>query len=288
MRHVTLRGGLEVPIIGQGTWRMGESRAAAADEAKALNAGIDAGMTLVDTAEMYGEGRTETLLGDTLSARRDEIILVSKAYPQNASRKRLPAACEASLKRLRTDRLDLYLLHWQGSVPIGETVEAMEALKAAGKIRFWGVSNFDKAAMEELFAAGGDGCATNQVLYNVTRRGPDYDLVPWLDAHDMPLMAYSPVEQGRLPEGGALAAVGARRGVSAFQVALAWAVRAGAFAIPKAGTLEHVLENAAASDIALSADDLVAIDAEFKPPGRKTSLAMLLSRTVCSERCQRV
>lgn len=275
MRQFSLPGGLCVPALGQGTWRMGEDSSQAAAEADALAAGIDAGLTLIDTAEMYGSGRTETFLGQALAGLRDRIFLVSKAYPQNAGRKSLPAACEGSLKRLKTDRLDLYLLHWPGSVPIAETVEAMEALKASGKIRAWGVSNFDLDDMEELLAAGGTACATNQVLYNVTRRGPEHSLIPWMQSKKMPLMAYSPVEQGRLPKGGALAEVAARHGVSSFQIALAWSIRDGVFAIPKAGTLAHVHENAAAADIVLSAEDLATIDASFKPPRAKTSLAML-------------
>ena len=278
MRTIDLPGGLRVPVIGQGTWNMGEDSARAADETRALAVGIDAGMTLIDTAEMYGEGRTESFLGKALAGRRDEIVLVSKAYPQNASRKRLPLACDGSLKRLKTDRLDLYLLHWPGSTPIGETVEAMEALKASGKIRAWGVSNFDVAGLKEMLAAGGAGCATNQVLYNVTRRGPDFDLAPWLATHRIPLMAYSPVEQGRLPTGGALAHVAARHGVSPFQIALAWTIRGGAFAIPKAATLAHVRENSAAADLVLSPSDLSEIDQDFQPPGRKTSLRCFETR----------
>lgn len=279
MRQISLPGGLDVPVLGQGTWRMGEESSRAKDEAAALVAGIEAGLTLIDTAEMYGSGRTESFLGHALAGRRDEIFLVSKACPQNAGRKSLPAACEGSLERLKTDRLDLYLLHWPGQVPIAETVEAMEALKKSGKIRAWGVSNFDVDDMDELFAAGGIACATNQVLYNVTRRGPEHSLAPWMRSKTMPLMAYSPVEQGRLLQDGmkadALAEVAERHGVSPFQIALAWSIRDGAFAIPKAGTLAHVYENAAAAEIMLSADDLAAIDAGFTPPARKTSLAML-------------
>ena len=275
MRQVAMGGGVSVPILGQGTWQMGEDRARAKDEAAALLAGIDAGMSLIDTAEMYGEGATERFLGDVLAKRRDELVLVSKAYPRNASRARLPVACDDSLRRLRTDHLDVYLLHWPGSVPIGETVEAMEALVAAGKIRAWGVSNFDVAAMEELVAAGGTACVTNQVLYNVTRRGPEFDLVPWLAKASMALIAYSPVEQGRLPEGGALAKVAATRGVTPYQVALAWAMRDGAIAIPKAASPAHVRDNRAAADLSLSAEDLAVLDAAFAPPTRRRALDML-------------
>ena len=275
MRQVAMGHGLSVPILGQGTWRIGEDRARAKDEAAALLAGVDAGMTLIDTAEMYGEGATERFLGDVLAHRRDGIVLVSKAYPRNASRTRLRSACDNSLKRLRTDHLDVYLLHWPGDVPIAETVEAMEALVAAGKIRAWGVSNFDVDAMEDLVAAGGTSCVTNQVLYNVTRRGPEFDLVPWLAGRRMALIAYSPVEQGRLPNGGALARVAATRGVTPTQVALAWAMRDGAIAIPKAGRMSHVRDNRAAADLTLSAEDLAALDAAFAPPRRRQPLEML-------------
>ena len=275
MRQVAMGHGLSVPILGQGTWRMGEDRAQAKDEAAALLAGIDAGMSLIDTAEMYGEGATERFLGDVLATCRDDIVLVSKAYPRNASRARLQGACDDSLRRLRTDHLDVYLLHWPGSVPIGETVEAMETLVAAGKIRAWGVSNFDVDAMEDLVAAGGRSCVTNQVLYNVTRRGPEFDLVPWLAKASMALMAYSPVEQGRLPHGGALASVAATHGVTPYQVALAWAMRDGAIAIPKAASLAHVRDNRAAADLSLSVEDHAVLDAAFAPPTRRRPLDML-------------
>ena len=275
MRQVTFPDGRSVPALGQGTWRMGEDPRRAADETRAILAGLDAGMSFVDTAEMYGDGDTETWLGGTLAGRRDEVFLVSKAVPRNASRDRLTRACEASLKRLRTDRLDLYLLHWPGSVPLAETVDAMEALKAAGKIGAWGVSNFDVDDMEALLAAGGEGCAVDQVLYNVTRRGPEHDLVPWLGARGIPLMAYSPVEQGRLPARGALSDVAARRSVTPYQVALAWTMRDGALSIPKAASLAHIKDNRAAADLTLDAADLAAIDAAFPPPKRKKALEMI-------------
>ncbi len=275
MRHIEMREGLSVPVLGQGTWRMGEDRARTREEAAALHAGIEAGMTLIDTAEMYGDGATEAFLGEVLAGCRDALFLVSKAVPQNASRKRLAAACEGSLKRLRTDRLDLYLLHWPGSVPLAETAEAMEALVAAGKIRAWGVSNFDTGMMEDLLEAGGRTCATNQVLYNVTRRGPEFDLAPWLKRHGMPLMAYSPIEQGRLPHGGALARVAAAHGTTPAVVALAWAIRDGAFAIPKAGSVAHARESAEAAGLALTPGDLSMLDQAFTPPTRRQPLAML-------------
>lgn len=276
MKQVTFPDGRGVPALGQGTWRMGEDARRAEQETRALRLGLDLGMTLVDTAEMYGhDGSTETWLGGALAGRRDGVFLVSKAVPRNAGRERLQRACEASLKRLRTDHLDLYLLHWPGSVPLAETVAGMEALVAAGKIRAWGVSNFDTDDMEDLVAAGGTGCACNQVLYNVARRGPDFDLAPWLAERAMPLMAYSPVEQGRLPSGGALAAIAAKHGSSATQVALAWTMRDGALSIPKSADAEHVRENRAAADLALTADDLAAIDAAFPPPRVKKVLEML-------------
>ena len=275
MRQVTMPDGTAYPVLGQGTWRMGEDRSRSREEQAALLAGLDLGMTLVYTAEMYGDGATEPFLGSALAGRRGEVILVSKAYPQNASRRRLPDACEASLRRLKTDYLDLYLLHWPGNVPLGETIEAMTALQRAGKIRAWGVSNFDVEDMEMLARAGGEACATNQVLYNVTRRGPDFDLAPWMAARAMPLMAYSPVEQGRLPSGGALQSIAARYRATPMQVALAWTIRAGAFAIPKAATLAHIKENHAAADLVLSDEDLAAIDAEYRPVRRKQALAML-------------
>ena len=233
-------------------------------------------MTLIDTAEMYGDGATESFLGEALRGLRDRVQLVSKAYPQNAGRGRLERACEASLRRLRTDRLDLYLLHWRGGVPLAETIEGMEALVVAGKIRAWGVSNFDAADMQELQRAGGSGCAANQVLYNVTRRGPEFDLLSALGAQDVLATAYSPVEQGRLPAAGALAEVAARHGCSAYQVALAWTSRLpGVVSIPKAATEAHVRENRAAADLELTAEDLATLDAEFPAPRRKVRLAML-------------
>ncbi|MEG3165334.1 aldo/keto reductase [Sphingomonas sp. PB2P19] len=275
MKTVTFPGGETVPALGQGSWMMGEQPARRQAEIAALRAGVEAGMTLIDTAEMYGDGASETLIGEALGAVRDDIFLVSKAYPQNASRARLAAACEASLKRLGTDRLDLYLLHWRGSVPLAETVEAMEALKRAGKIRHWGVSNLDTDDMTELVAAGGGGCATDQILYNLSRRGPEHDLLPWLAVRQLPVMAYSPVEQGRLVSHPALARVAKAIGATPAQVALAWVMqRDDVIAIPKAGTVEHVHENRAAADLVLSESDLAALDAAFPRP-RRGPLEML-------------
>lgn len=276
MRTLNLPGLGPVPLIGQGTWRMGEAADRRTAEAKALRTGVELGLTVIDTAEMYGDGSTESFLGEALAGLRDQVVLVSKAYPQNSGRGRLGRACEASLKRLRTDRLDLYLLHWRGSVPLAETVEGLETLKRAGKIRAWGVSNLDLRDMDELAAAGGDGCATDQVLYNVTRRGPEFDLLPALAGRDVSAMAYSPVEQGRLPNGGALQAVADSHGVTAYQVALAWVVRgANVLAIPKAADAGHVRQNREALDLVLTTEDIAEIDAEFPPPNRPTRLQML-------------
>jgi diketogulonate reductase-like aldo/keto reductase len=267
MKTVMLPNGETVPALGQGTWMMGERPDTRDAEIAALRAGVECGMTLIDTAEMYGDGASETLVAEALSDVRDRIFLVSKSYPQNASRKRLHLACEASLKRLNTDRLDLYLLHWRGSVPLAETVEAMEALKATGKIRHWGVSNLDTADMDELVAAGGSACATDQILFNLSRRGPEHDLLPWLRRAKMPAMAYSPVEQGRLVSNPTLVRIAAKIGVTPAQLALAWVLnREGVIVIPKAGTVAHVHENRRAADIALSTEDLAALDAAFPLP----------------------
>ena len=276
MREVALPGGRRVPALGQGTWRMGEDASRRRAETEALRTGVELGMTVIDTAEMYGDGATERFLGEALHGLRDEVFLVSKAYPQNAGRGRLERACEASLKRMRTDRLDLYLLHWRGAAPFAETVEGMEALRAAGKIGAWGVSNLDADDMDELVRAGGGTCATDQVLYNVARRGPEFDLLPALEARGVPATAYSPVEQGRLPPGGALQAVADRHGATAAQAALAWVLRRpDVIAIPKAADVAHVRENRRAADLALTPEDLAEIDAQFPPPTRKTPLAML-------------
>jgi diketogulonate reductase-like aldo/keto reductase len=266
-----------VPSLGQGTWKMAEQASLRAQEIAALRLGIELGMTVIDTAEMYGEGRTEELVGEALSGGlRERVFLVSKAYPHNAGRKSLPEACERSLRRLRTDRLDLYLLHWRGSVPLAETVEAFEALRRQGKIRHWGVSNFDVDDLEELISAGGERCATNQVLYNFARRGPEFELLPFMEERHMPVMAYSPVEQGRVPRSGALADVAKAHGASVAQIALAFLLRRkDAMVIPKASRAEHVRENRAALDVVLSRDELAAIDKAYPPPRRKSPLDML-------------
>ena len=276
MKTVTLPGGEKVPALGQGTWYMGEQPARKADEIAALRLGIDLGAPLVDTAEMYGDGQTESLVGEALEGFRDRVFLVSKVYPHNASRRGVVEACERSLRRLRTDRIDLYLLHWRGSHPFEDTIAGFEALQAAGKIRHWGVSNLDTDDMEELLEAGGRACAANQVLYNPGRRGPEFDLFPALRQQGIPVMAYSPIEQARLPRGGALGKVAAKHGVDPYQVALAWVMRAGdVIAIPKASRPEHVRANVESAALRLDADDLAAIDADFPPPRRKRPLDML-------------
>lgn len=274
---VVLPSGETIPKLGLGTWEMGERPARRADEIAALREGIELGMTLVDTAEMYGDGATEELVGDALAGLRDDVFLVSKVYPHHASRRGVVAACDASLKRLRTDRVDLYLLHWRGSVPLEETVAGFDALQRAGKIRHWGVSNFDTADMAELVdEAGGGACATNQILYNIARRGPEFDLLPWLADHRIPAMAYSPVDHGRLPKRSPLDEIARLRGVSVTRVALAWVLaQPGVFAIPKASRIEHVRDNRAALDFVLSNDERAQLDAYFRPPRSKRALEML-------------
>jgi diketogulonate reductase-like aldo/keto reductase len=276
IRTVRLRDGFAVPCLGQGTWRMGEAHSRRAEEIAAIRRGVELGLTLIDTAEMYADGGAEDVLGEALQGLRDKTFLVSKVYPQNAGGARLRKACENSLERLATDRIDLYLLHWRGNVPLAETVEGMTALRRAGKIRYWGVSNFDVDDLEELDAAGGADCATNQVLYNLLRRGPEFDLLPAMAAHAMPAMAYSPIEQGRLPKSGPLVDIARRVGTTTHQLALAWALRRpDVIAIPKAATIEHVNANRAALDVRLDEETLASLDEAFPPPRRKTPLAMI-------------
>ena len=272
MRYVKLPSGRLMPVLGQGTWRMGEARSRRAAELAALRRGLELGLTLIDTAEMYGEGGAERLVGAAIEGRRDQVFLVSKVYPHNASRDGVQRACERSLKRLGTDRLDLYLLHWPGEVPLAETVAGFAALKAAGKILDWGVSNFDLGEMAEL----PKGCATDQVLYNLARRGIEHDLLPWCRRRRMPVMAYTPLEPERLARNKALAAIAAEAGVPPLTLALAWVIRQpGVVAIPKASSLEHVRANRAALGLKLTADLRAALDRAFPPPKRREPLAML-------------
>ena len=273
--RVRLPDGTEIPALGQGTWHMGENAASAAAETAALRAGIAAGLTLIDTAEMYGDGGAERVVAAAIAGQRDAVFLVSKVYPHNASAAGVARAAAASLKGLRTDRIDLYLLHWRGAHPLAETVAAFEKLRAQGAIRYWGVSNFDVSDLQEL--PDGAACATNQVLYNPDRRGIEFDLLPFCRARAMPVMAYSPLGQaGRLLRSKALTAVAARHGVTAAQVAIAWSLRDGAtISIPKASQPAHVAENAAAAGLLLTAADLAEIDAAHPPPARKQGLGML-------------
>jgi diketogulonate reductase-like aldo/keto reductase len=277
MKTVTLPGGERVPALGQGTWNMGDHRASRAEEIAALQLGLDLGLKLIDTAEMYGEGLSEQLIAEAIAGRRDEAFLVSKVYPHNASRKGVAAACERSLKRLGTDRLDLYLLHWRGSTAFTETIEAFEALKKAGKIRYFGVSNLDFDDMQEFVAApGGSAVATNQLLYNLTRRGIEWDLLPWLHEHGIPVMAYSPIEQARLLRNSRLVKFAESHGMSPAQVALAWLLASGdVIAIPKTGHRERVRENFGALDRPLAPEQLAELDLLFPPPRKAQPLEML-------------
>jgi diketogulonate reductase-like aldo/keto reductase len=277
IRTQVFRDGWSVPVLGQGTWFMGESAQHAADEIRALQAGIDAGLTLIDTAEMYADGRAEEIVGRAIRGRRDDVALVSKVLPGNATRRGVARACEGSLRRLGTDRIDLYLLHWRGPHPLAETVEALERLVDEGKIGRWGVSNFDTDDMQELAGLpGGDAVQANQVLYNLGRRGIEFDLLPWCRARTIPIMAYSPIEQGRLLRDPALGRVAARHGVTPAAAALAWVLREpGVIAIPKTASLEHLKQNLACLDVALAAQDLAELDQAFAPPRRKRALEML-------------
>ncbi len=255
---------------------MGESGRERPAEVAALKLGLELGMTLIDTAEMYGEGGAEEVMADAIAGRRDEVFLVSKVYPHNASRTKLPRALEASLKRLRVERIDLYLLHWRGSVPLAETVEAMERARDAGRIARWGVSNLDVDDLEELGPALA-GCATDQVLWNLEARGVEYDLLPFCAGRGMPVMAYSPVGQGgALLRHRTLVAIAARHGASPAAVALAFVLaRPGVIAIPKASDAAHLRENAKARELALTPEDMAELDAAFPPPRRKRPLEML-------------
>jgi diketogulonate reductase-like aldo/keto reductase len=270
-------GDREIPTLGQGTWFMGEDRDERAREVRSLQLGLELGMTLIDTAEMYGEGGAEEVVGEALRGRRDSCFLVSKVYPQNAGRRSAVEACERSLKRLWTDHLDLYLLHWRGQIPLAETVQAFEHLQRQGKIRRWGVSNLDMDDMEELFSiSGGEACATDQVLYNLTRRGIEWDLLPWCRRNGIPVMAYSPIEQGRIPARGILQSIADRHDATPFQVALTWVLaQDGVVAIPKASDPDHVRANRAAADLDLTPEDLAALDKEFPPPKGPRALEML-------------
>ncbi len=274
---VALPSGAKMPAYGLGTWRMGETARTRTNEVAAVRHGIARGITLIDTAEMYGDGEAESIVADAVGSQRDGLFIVSKVLPHNSSRRGTISACERSLKRLKTERIDLYLLHWRGAAPLSETVAAFAELKAAGKILDWGVSNFDLDDMQALAETdGGDGCATNQVLYNLTRRGIEYDLMPFCRKRRIPIMAYSPIEQGRMLNRPALREVAKRHDATPAQVALAWLMRQdGVVTIPKATNLAHVDENLGALKLKLTPDDLKTLDAKFPAPTKAKPLDML-------------
>jgi diketogulonate reductase-like aldo/keto reductase len=277
VRSMSLRSGEKIAALGQGTWHFGENPARWTQEVASLRLGIDLGMTVIDTAEMYGNGAAETLVGEAITGRRSEVFLVDKVLPHHASRAGTVRACEASLVRLGVDYIDLYLLHWRGRIPLAETIEGFAELKQNGMIRHWGVSNFDIDDMIELWGVpGGDEVQANQILYNLARRGPEYALLPWLAQHRITPMAYSPIEQGRLLEHPALQPITLQHNATPAQIALAWVLQHdGVNAIPRAGTPLHVRQNAAARDIELTRDDLHALDRAFPPPTRPHPLEVL-------------
>ena len=277
MKTVALPCGERVPAFGQGTWNMGDDRAKRSEEIAALRLGLDCGLTLVDTAEMYGDGRSEQLVAEAIAGRRDEVFLVSKVLPNHATRRGTRAACEQSLARLKTDRIDLYLLHWRGNVPLAESLEALQALHSAGKIRHYGVSNLDLADMTALWKlSGGKAVATNQLLYNLTRRGIEWDLLPWLRERRVPLMAYSPLEQARLTDHPKLAAFSKRNGLTPAQAALAWLLaKDDVIVIPKCGNRARLTENLGALEHPPSAAQLAELDRLFPPPSGPRPLEML-------------
>jgi diketogulonate reductase-like aldo/keto reductase len=274
--RTTFPDGTSVPTLGQGTWHMGERRDAHAGEVESLKIGLDLGLTLIDTAEMYADGGAERVVADAIAGRRDDAFIVSKVLPSNARRDATIRACEASLKRLQTDIIDLYLLHWRGGVPLAETIEAFDRLRADGKIRAWGVSNFDVGDMEEVEALSPGQAATNQVLYNLARRGIEYDLVPWSQSKAMPIMAYSPLDEGRLLGHPVLTRIAQHHDATAAQIALAFVIATpGVVAIPKTGKPERIRENLAAAAIRLTEDDRHQLDEAFPPPARKQPLEMI-------------
>jgi diketogulonate reductase-like aldo/keto reductase len=272
-----LPSGEKIAALGQGTWHFAESPGRRPDEVASIRLGIDLGMTVIDTAEMYGDGAAEALVGEAIVGRRSEVFLIDKVLPHHATRVGSVRACEASLGRLGVDYVDLYLLHWRGRIPLVETIEGFAQLKLDGMIRHWGVSNFDTDDMIELLGVpGGDEVQANQILYNLTRRGPEYALLPWLAQHGIPTMAYSPIEQGRLLDHPALPSIAQRHNATPAQVALAWALgHDGVNAIPRAGTPSHVRQSAAALDIELTREDLHALDRAFPPPTRPRKLEVL-------------
>lgn len=276
MPHVSLPSGASMPALGQGTWRLGEQRSDRAKEVAALKLGIERGLTLIDTAEMYAEGGAEKVAGEAIAGRREDLFLVSKIYPHHASRRGAIAACKGSLQRLRTDWLDLYLLHWRGEIPLADTVAGFEALRAEGRIRAWGVSNFGRADMEQLLSLPGGGhCAANQVLYNLDCRGIEWDLLPFCRRHRIAVMAYSPFDEGRLLRKRRLSELAARIRATPAQLALAWLLAQKVAVIPKAADETHVHDNCAALDVALGAEALSEIDRVFPPPAGPSPLRMI-------------
>lgn len=273
---VMLPSGEPVTALGQGTWHLAERPDRRAAEIAALRLGVELGMTLIDTAEMYTDGAAEQLVGEAIAGRRDEVFLVSKVLPGHATRRGTVRACQASLRRLGADHLDLYLLHWRGSVPLAETVDGFHDLIDAGLIRYWGVSNFDTPDLVGLAGLGAGVGACDQILYNLARRGPEYDLLPWCRAHGLPVMAYSPIEQGRILNNPAVVDVAREHGATPAQVALAWLLRSeDVIAIPKSSRPDHVRENAAARDLRLTVGDFIVLDAAFPPPSRRVPLEVL-------------
>ncbi len=277
MQTLKLLSGQVIPVLGMGTWQMGENTRNRQDEINALRHGLDIGLSLIDTAEMYGEGGAEEVIAEAIANRRSQAFVVSKVYPHNASSKGAIAACERSLQRLKTDYLDLYLLHWRGSIPLTETLEAFQTLQQAGKIRSYGVSNFDVKDMESASQLnGGKAIVTNQVLYNLSRRGIEWNLLPWCRERNIPIMAYSPIEQGRILKNRTLGAIAQQRGVTPAQIAIAWLLhQQNVIVIPKSSKIEHINQNLAAIDLKLSTEELDALDAAFPPPTKPTSLEML-------------
>jgi diketogulonate reductase-like aldo/keto reductase len=276
-RSISLPSGEKIAALGQGTWHFAESPGRRAEEVAAIRLGVDLGMTVIDTAEMYSNGAAEALVGEAIAGRRSEVFLVDKVLPHHATREGTRRACEASLDRLGVDYIDLYLLHWRGRIPLVETIEGFAELKLRGMIRYWGVSNLDIDDMIELWGVpGGDEVQTNQILYNLARRGPEYALLPWLAQHGIPTMAYSPIEQGRLLECPALQPIAQRHDATPAQIALAWVLQHdGVNAVPRARTLSHIRQNAAARDIELTGEDLDHLDQAFPPPTRPHPLEVL-------------
>ena len=276
-RTIALPWGAGMPALGLGTWRMGERRALRSREVAALALGLELGVSMIDTAEMYGDGAAEEIVGEAIAGRRERVFIVSKVYPHNATRRGTIAACKRSLKRLRSDYLDLYLLHWRGDVPLAETIAGMQALRSEGAIRAWGVSNFGRADLEELLALpGGEACAANQVLYHLGERGIEWDLLPLCRRRRIAVMAYSPLDQGRLLASQALKTIAQRLEATPAQVAIAWLLaQQGAAVIPKAANATHVHDNVSAAKLHLDDAALAALARAFPPPARATSLRML-------------